>query len=134
MNKHKLPQENKFGIIAIIATILMLVGGAYFFTKPEKPVVIPEKEAGSYEYFWGNGCPHCAAVQEFYDKWEKKDMVKIKKFEVWYDKANAKIMEERFNKCNPVPPKSEMAVPFLVTPDGKCLIGDTPIIEHYKSL
>ncbi len=125
---------NKIVIFAIIATVLILGGGAFLMTKPEKPVVIPEKEAGTYEYFWGNGCPHCAAVQEFYDKWEKKDTVKIKKFEVWYDKANAKIMEERFNKCNPVPPKSEMAVPFLVTPDGKCLIGDTPIIDHYKSL
>jgi len=125
---------NKFGVISIIVTVAILGLGAFFMTRPEKPVVIPEKEAGTYEYFWGNGCPHCAAVQEFYDKWEKKDSIKLVKYEVWYDKANAKIMEDRFKKCNPVPPKSEMAVPFLVTPDGKCLVGDTPIIDLYKSL
>ncbi len=125
---------NKLGIIAIVVTILILGSGAYLMTRPEKPVVIPDKEANSYEYFWGNGCPHCAVVQEFFDKWEKKDSIKIKKFEVWYDKSNAKIMEDRFGKCNPVPPKSQMAVPFLVTPDGKCLVGDSPIVDHYKSL
>ncbi len=125
---------NKFGIIVVAITILILGGGAYFMTRPEKSVVIPEKEAGTYEYYWGNGCPHCAVVQEFFDKWEKKDSIKLKKYEVWYDKSNAKIMEDRFNKCNPVPPKSQMAVPFLVTPDGKCLVGDSPIVEYYKSL
>ena len=134
MNKHKLPQENKFGIIAVIVTVLLLIGGAYLFTRPEKPVVIPEKEAGTYEYFWGNGCPHCAAVQEFYDKWEKKDTVIIKKFEVWYDKANAKIMEDRYNNCPDKPPASQMAVPLLVTPEGKCLVGDTPIITLFDAL
>lgn len=58
----------KTGIIAIIVTIIILVGGAFLITKPEAPTVIPEKEAGTYEYFWGNGCPHCAVVAEFYDK------------------------------------------------------------------
>lgn len=125
---------NKFGIITIIITVVILGAGAFFMTRPEKPVTIPEKEVGAYEYFWGNGCPHCAVVQEFFDKWEKKDKIKINKYEVWYDKSNAKIMEDRFSKCNPVPPKSQMAVPFLVTPDGKCLVGDTPIVDHYKSL
>lgn len=124
----------KTGIIAIIVTIIILVGGAFLIAKPEAPTVIPEREVGVYEYFWGNGCPHCAIVAEFYDKWEKKDSIKINKYEVWYDKNNAKIMEDRFSKCNPVPPKSQMAVPFLVTPDGKCLVGDTPIIDIYKSL
>lgn len=124
----------KTGIIAIVITIIILVGGAFLIAKPEAPTVIPEREAGTYEYFWGNGCPHCAVVSEFYDKWEKKDSIKVNKYEVWYDKDNAKIMEDRFNKCNPVPPKSQMAVPFLITPDGKCLIGDTPIIDLYKSL
>lgn len=134
MNKHNIPQGNKFGIIATIVTIILLVGGAYLFTRPEKPVVIPEKEAGTYEYFWGNGCPHCAAVQEFYDKWDKKDSIKIKKYEVWYDKTNEKIMESRFNSCNPKPSDSGMAVPLLVAPDGKCYMGDSPIIDLYKSL
>lgn len=125
---------NKFTIIASIATILILGAGAYFLTKPEKLVNIPNREAGVYEYFWGNGCPHCANVQTFYDTWAKKDLIKITKYEVWYDKTNEKIMEDRFNKCDPKIEKSGMSVPLLVTPDGKCLMGDTPIIDFYKSL
>ena len=29
---------------------------------------------------------------------------------------------------------SEMGVPFLVTPEGKCFAGDQSIIEHFKNL
>lgn len=125
---------NKINIIVIAITLLILGLGAYFLTKPEKIFEIPVREDGSYEYFWGNGCPHCAVVQEFFDGWDGKDNINLKKFEVWYDKDNAKIMEDRFNKCSPVPPKSSMAVPFLVTDDGSCLVSDSPIIEHFKSL
>lgn len=124
---------NKAGIIIIVSSLLLLIGGAFFFTKPQKAVEIPTKEANSYEYFWGNGCPHCAAVAEFFNSSDKDEKVKLIKYEVWYNKTNAAIMEERFSKCDPKP-KASMAVPFMVTPDGKCLMGDEPIINLFKSL
>ena len=124
---------NKVGVIIIISSLLILGGGAYFFTKPEKLVEIPQKEADSYEYFWGNGCPHCAVVAEFFNSSDKDEKVKLVKYEVWYDKNNAKIMEDRYNKCDPKP-QGQMSVPFMVTPDGKCLVGDAPIIELFKNL
>lgn len=43
-------------------------------------------------------------------------------------------MEDRFNQCKDTLDSGQMAVPFLVTPEGKCLVGDTPIIELFKSL
>lgn len=125
---------NKSIGIIIAITILILCGGAYLLTRPEKQINIPPREAGVYEYFWGNGCPHCANVQDFYDTWNKKDSINIKKYEVWYDKVNAKIMEDRFSKCAPQTDKSKMVVPLLVKPDGSCLTGDTQIIDFYKSL
>lgn len=124
---------NKFGIVAIVVTVLILGLGAYFLTKPQKQVDIPQREANVYEYFWGNGCPHCKVVQDFLDTWDKKDTIKLTKYEVWYDKANAKIMEARYNNCSEKP-QGQMAVPFMVTPDGKCLVGDEPIINLFKSL
>ena len=124
---------NKVGIIIIISSLLILAGGAYFFTKQGKPVEIPQKETNSYEYFWGNGCPHCAKVAEFFDSSYKDEKVKLVKYEVWYDKTNAKIMQDRFNKCSPKP-EGAMAVPFMVTPDGKCIMGDIPIIELFNNL
>jgi len=88
--------------------------------------------ATSYEYFWGNGCPHCAKVEEFLNSWDKKDKIQIDKKEVWYDKSNASLMAQRANHCNI--PSDQLGVPLLFTPDGKCLIGDQPIIEYFKSL
>lgn len=122
---------NKIGIILITVTLLFLFGGAYIFTRPTE---IPPREDNTYEYFWGNGCPHCKNVDDFVATWNKKDSITIKKFEVWNNPKNAEIMKDRYNSCNPKPASSQMAVPFLVTPDGKCLMGDTPIIDLYKSL
>lgn len=118
---------NKLVIIIITFTILILGGGAYIFSKP---VEIPE--LSSYEYYWGNGCPHCKIVDDFFNNWSGKDKINIKKFEVWSNAKNAELMAERAKNCSVN--RSEMGVPFLVTPEGKCLVGDGPIIEHYKSL
>lgn len=125
---------NKFGIIIISFTLLILAMGAFFLTKPAKPVQIPERDKSSYEYFWGNGCPHCAKVQEFIDSWNKKDTIKITKYEVWYNKDNAQIMQSRYDSCPKNSVGSSIAVPLLITPDGKCFMGDEPIINHLKSI
>ncbi len=117
----------KSGIILIVATILIMFGGAYIFSKP---VEIPE--LSGYEYYWGDGCPHCKIVDEFTSSWSGKDKINIKKLEVWNNTKNAELMAERAKNCNIV--RTEMGVPLLVTPEGKCFIGDQPIIEHYKSL
>lgn len=124
---------NRFGILIIISSLLILGGGAFFFTKSGKPADIPQRVAGTYEYFWGNGCPHCTKVAEFFDSSDKDESVKLTKYEVWYDKNNAKMMEDRYNKCDPKP-TGAMSVPFLVTPEGKCLVGDQPIIDLFTSL
>jgi glutaredoxin len=85
-----------------------------------------------YEYYWGDGCPHCKIVAEFMETWDGKDKFKITKYEVWNNTKNAAQMNERAKACNVV--RSEMGVPFLVTPEGKCLTGDQPIINLFKSL
>ena len=125
---------NKFGIIIISITLLILGLGAFVLTKPAKTIPIPEREKDTYEYFWGNGCPHCANVQTFMDSWDKKDKIKIKKYEVWYNKDNAQIMKDRFSSCPKGTVNGTMAVPLLVTPDNKCFMGDETIINYYKSL
>lgn len=115
-------------LIAIIAfTILLLGGGAYIFSKP---TVV--SEISGYEYYWGDGCPHCKIVADFMDTWTGKDKIKITKLEVWNNTKNAAQMNERAKACNI--PRTGMGVPFMVTPEGKCLTGDQPIIELFKSL
>ena len=85
-----------------------------------------------YEYFWGDGCPHCAVIEEFLATWEGKDKINIEKKEVWKDTGNSRVLGARAAACNI--PQDELGVPLLVTPEGQCIVGDQPIIEHLKNL
>lgn len=88
--------------------------------------------AGTFEYFWGNTCPHCKNVADFLETWALKDKIKIDKKEVYDNQDNAKSLVERAVACKI--PKDQIPVPFLVTQDGKCILGDQPIIEYFKKI
>lgn len=117
----------KSGIIGILI-ILAAAGGFWAFT--QKTTTVPALTG--YEYFWGDGCPHCAVVAEFLATWEGRDKIKIEKKEVWKSTVNSRVLGARAASCNI--PQDELGVPLLVTPEGKCIVGDQPIIDHLKSL
>jgi glutaredoxin len=117
----------KFPIIVGAITLILLIAGVFVFSKKSEPITPP---VGGYEYYWGDGCPHCKVVAEFLDSWEDKDKVTLTKFETWNDANNAKKLSKVFDYCKT--PANQRGVPVLFTPDGKCLIGDTPIIEKLK--
>lgn len=98
--------------------------------KAEKPTTACEK---TYELYWGEGCPHCKNVDDFLNTWEKSSEVKIEKLEVQKNKENSDKMIKRANECK-LDTSKGLSVPFLYTPDEKCIVGDTPIIDHFKSL
>ena len=112
-------------IFAIVALIFV---GAYIVSKQQTP----PPPVNGYEYFWGDGCPHCAVVQKFFDSWEGKDKIQIDKKETWSNPENARLLTQRARACNIS--TSDMGVPLLVTPEGKCIGGDQPIIDYFKSL
>lgn len=88
--------------------------------------------ARTFEYFWGTTCPHCKNVAAFMETWSLKDKIKITKLEVYDNQDNAKLLAERAVTCKI--PKDQIPVPFLVTPTGKCILGDQPIIEYFKKI
>lgn len=117
----------------IIVTILILLGGSYFLSKnSSSPQQTSLPLPTSVEYFWGDGCPHCANVAKFFETWDGKDKIAIDKKEVWSNKENQTLMLARAKSCGIKP--SDLGVPFLYTPDGKCISGDALIIEYFKSL
>ena len=116
--------------ITIIVTLLIIVGGIFLFSKDGENQTSPLPS--SYEYFWGDGCSHCANVQAFFDSWDKKDKIQVDKKEVWNNKQNALLMRERANYCHLS--QNSLAVPFLFTPQGQCITGDEPIINFFKDL
>ncbi|HJX45609.1 MAG TPA: hypothetical protein VJ399_00360 [Patescibacteria group bacterium] len=124
----------KFPILIGIISLVIIVGGIFLFTKKQNTssVSTPPPLPASYEYFWGDGCPHCVNVEEFLTTWEGKDKVSIDKKEIWKNAANAKLLKERGAYCKIN--QSNLGVPLLFTPDGKCITGDAAIIDFFKSL
>lgn len=121
----------KFPLIIGAVTILIIVGGVFLLSKGNSPKSYPLP--ANLTYYWGEGCPHCARVEEFLSTWVKKDALKIDKKEVWGNSANARELEARYEYCKITNP-SEMGVPLLFTPDGKCYSGDVEIINYLKNL
>lgn len=117
----------KLGLLIGVLSAVIVIGGAFLLSRSSSPTL-----PSSYEYFWGDGCPHCAVVEEFLSGWDKKDKVSLDKKEVWKNPANARLLAQRASSCKI--PRSELGVPLLVTPEGKCIGGDTPIIDFLKNL
>jgi hypothetical protein len=115
-------------LIIIVITVAVIIGGAFLLTRPSSA----PKPTG-YELFWGNGCPHCQNVDDFLSGWNKKDQVQISKLEVFNNQGNANKLIAWGQTCK-LPKEQLGTVPLLVTPEGKCYSGDTPIIDFLKSI
>lgn len=55
-----------------------------------------EKNKVNIYFFWGNGCPHCAAEYAFFEKIKKQygKYFNLYDFETWDNKENAKLLSE----------------------------------------
>jgi glutaredoxin-related protein len=127
---------NKTALIFAAITIL-IVGAGVFFLGSGSTVndnSLPSSTTPSqHQYFWSKTCPHCANVAEFMDTWEGKDVFEMEKFEINESTENTLLFLDRGTNICKIP-RSTLGVPLLVTPEGKCFSGDTPIIDYLKSL
>ena len=72
--------------------------------------------------FYGRGCPHCAQLEEFLDKYLPKNTdVKLHKYEVWYDSDNANKLKE----VQKILKDNSSGVPYLV-------IGNDSIVGYIE--
>lgn len=72
--------------------------------------------------FYGDGCPHCAEEEEFFDEYLKdNNNVELVKYEVWYSSDNRELLQKVQDKIN----NHQNGVPFLV-------IGDKSIVGYIK--
>ena len=118
-------------LIAILATIAIFAGGIFLFSRNSaSPAATPLPVPTVHEYFFSPTCPHCTKVAEFVETWDKKDTFQMQKYDV-SDTENSDLFLGRGKACGIRP--SELGVPLLVTLEGKCVVGDTPIIDYLKS-
>ncbi|QQS44345.1 hypothetical protein IPM65_01970 [Candidatus Roizmanbacteria bacterium] len=81
-------------------------------------------------FFYGNTCPHCADVEKWMQENKIEEKIEVVKKEVYDNRANSLELSQAAESCGL--DTSSIGVPFLFTPEGKCLIG-TPDIVGYLS-
>lgn len=85
---------------------------------------------GEIILFYGDGCPHCAIVEEYVSKNGIEAKVPFVKKEVYKNQQNSADLMERARACDMS--TGSIGVPFLW--DGeKCLTGDKDIIEFFSA-
>lgn len=59
-------------------------------------VLAKDKKPVNVYFFYGNGCPHCAEAEEFFDSIEDElgDQFNIKAYETWHDSDNVDLMND----------------------------------------
>ena len=120
-------------LITILATVAIIVVGAVIFSSKNSDA---DKNSNTppivHQYFWSETCPHCANVAEFMESWEGKDKLEIEKFEINQNSDSRSKFYSAGILCKI--PQTELGVPLLVTPEGKCFNGDVPIIEYFEGM
>jgi glutaredoxin len=81
--------------------------------------------------FVGQGCPHCQKVEDYIKANQVDQKVQFDLKEVWYNKDNAAIMQQKADICKI--PSDQLGVPLLF--DGsKCYVGEVDITNYFNSL
>jgi nitrogen fixation/metabolism regulation signal transduction histidine kinase len=80
--------------------------------------------------FYGDGCPHCANVENFINSNGVLGKTSLIEKEVYNNKDNFNEFSEKAKLCGI--DSNSLVVPFLW--DGsQCILGDTPIIDYLKN-
>ncbi len=79
--------------------------------------------------FYGQGCPHCANVDNYIAANNIAQKVNFQELETFYNATNASLMNSKAAICGLAP--GSIGVPFLW--DGsRCYLGDTDIINFFS--
>ena len=82
--------------------------------------------------FVGDGCPHCAIVEDYIAKNKVGDKISFVQKEVYHNQDNANELGEKAKICGL--PTNSIGIPFLWDGNGeKCVIGDQDIVGFFKS-
>lgn len=99
---------------ALVAAVLAVPTGA-------RSPGTTEPESVTIYYFWGDGCPHCAALRPFLDQLAADPGVELADYEVWYSESN----RELFQRVAEAHGVDAGGVPAVFA-GGGAWIGDSP--------
>jgi len=122
-------------LFLVFLEIFFVAGGSFYFSKGHKNISSNNnsltQKLPKIIFFYGNGCPHCAKVEEFIKENKIKEKIAFEEKEVYFNKENAKRLIEVAKKCGFN--ENEIGVPFLWNGENqKCIVEDEPIINFFK--
>jgi len=119
-------------ITILIVVIIIIIIGAFFYFKMQNDKKLLASIQDKTIFFYGDGCPHCANVEKFFQDNNVESKIQFEKMEVFNNRSNSSLMDlVAAKKCNIS--SGELGVPFLWDgPDSKCLLGDQDIINFFK--
>lgn len=116
-------------VILIAGLMSLVVIGS---NNKEKQVADQKLEAlktGEPVFYYGNTCPHCKVVEEWFKTNQIVEKAKFTQKEVYDNRQNAAELSKVAASCGL--DTASIGVPFLYA-DNKCLIGAPNIIEYFS--
>ena len=107
--------------------LLLVLAVGFLMSKPSDE----SAKEGSIYYFYGQGCSHCAKVDEVFSKNGWWDEYPVVKKEIYSSQKNVIFFNEMLDSLDY--PKLERGVPTMVIGD-QVLNGDKPIIDNFVQL
>ena len=103
-----------------------------FFIIPIAFAIVPSayaEESNNIYFFYGEGCPHCAQIEEFFESENLYNIYPIDKREIYFNRDNAILFNDLLDKLGVS--NEARGVPTVIIGD-KILVGDKPIIDNFK--
>jgi len=120
--------QKNFIFPAIVALALVAIVAIFVVLVKAKNAPPPDS---TIIFFYGDTCPHCKNVEEFFTENDVASRISFEQREVYNSTANASLMADKYKKCG-ITNTNDMGVPLLW--DGiTCIQGDEPIINYFKS-
>jgi len=129
MNKKVIIPTILFIIVFIISFVILLKNRENNLPDNNAIQDNQQTEENQIILFYGDGCPHCAIVEDYIKNNNIKERLSFEEKEVYYNRKNADDLVVKAKICGI--PTDYIGVPFLW--DGeKCFVGDQDIIDFFK--
>ena len=129
MNKKVIIPTILFIIVFILSIVVLLQNKENNLSDNSATQDNQQTKQNQIILFYGDGCPHCAIVEDYIENNNIKEKLSFGEKEVYYNQNNANDLAQKAQMCGIS--TDSIGVPFLW--DGlKCYVGDQEIIDFFN--
>jgi len=115
-------------LFVLFSLLTLVVSGTSVFS----PKVLYADEKIQVNFFYGDGCPHCAKVEPVIDVLKTKfPQVVFNNYEIYHNQDNALLMYKFYDEYT-VPKEDQGGVPIVFI-GNEYFMGDKPIIDNLEN-